>query len=183
MVVQIEFQSGHDLPKRAGRLDVVGTGGRIAGRMIMDQNQSAGIKIESAANGSPERQFASRLARSAVEVLGDEQPGAIEEKHHHAFLAASQHPACEILTERRAGRIDRLAQQHFMRSNCRKIASGNDQRRYRMAIEARFVDFLGQRLCRCGMDRAQRTEALDQTAGNDLALSTDDGAEYLRQDG
>ena len=183
MVVQIEFERGHDLPKRAGGLDVVGTGLRIAGGMIVHQNQSAGIEIESAAHGPPERQFAGRLARSAVEFLGDEQPGAVEEQHHHAFLATPQHPARKILTKRRTGRIDRLAHQHFMRGDRGKIAGGDDQRCDGMAIQARFVDFLGQRLCRCGMDRAQRTEALDQTAGNDLALPTDDGAEYLRQDG
>ena len=67
--------------------------------------------------------------------------------------------------------------------NCGKIARGDDQRHDGMAVKTRFVDFLGQRLRRCGMDRAQRTEALDQTAGNALALLTDDRAEYLRQDG
>ena len=183
MVVQAEFQSPHHLSESPGGLDVVGTGRGIAGGVVVRHHQAAGVEVESPANRPPQGQFACGLARADVEVLRDEQAFMGEEQHHHAFLAAAEQPFGEILAESRTARLHRFAQQGFPPGNGCKVSRRDDHCRDGAAVDARFVDFVRQRLGRSGVDRAQRAEAPNQTAGNDLAPRADDGAEYLRQDG
>ncbi|GFE72690.1 hypothetical protein NTCA1_03390 [Novosphingobium sp. TCA1] len=118
-----------------------------------------------------------------MSILGQEQPLAGQEQDHDAFLAPSQQAAGEILAKCRTCQGNRLAQQGFAQGDGGQVARGHDQRGDRLTVQPGAVDLVGKGLRTGGIDRAKRSEAPDQTAGNDLAAIADDGTEDLRQDG
>lgn len=175
MVVETELQRGHDLPERSGGLDIIDTGRRIAGGVVMRQHQPPCIKVEGATHRAPQRQFAARLTGADLELLGDEQALRGEKQHHHAFLPAAEQPPRKVLPERAAADIGYLAQQGFACGDVRQVAGGDNGGSDRLPGDLTRIEFLGERLCRRGIDRVKRAEALDQAARNLFAALADEG--------
>lgn len=183
MVLQSEFESAHDLPEFTSGLNVFHAGRRVAGGVIVRQDQATCVQVEGTPHGAAQRQFASRLPRADVNVLGDEKSFASQEDHHDAFLTPAQQTAGEVLTKSGSGEADRLSKQSLAQGDGGEIPGGDDHCGNGLPIEPRAPDLIGQRLRGSGIDRAERSEPADQAACNDLAPLSDDGAEDLRQDG
>lgn len=149
----------------------------------MRQDQATCVQVESPAHRAAQRQITSRLTGSDMDILGNEQPLAGEEQHHHAFFASARYAPGKILPKCRASEIDGMPQNGFAHRHGGQVPGGNDDGSDCRSIRTELVDLLGKGLGAGRIDRAQGTEAEDQAACSGFATFAEDGPEYLRQDG
>lgn len=149
----------------------------------MRDDQAARIEVEGPAHGAAQRYPYLRTLPAAVKVLGYIQPLVGEEENHHAFLAAAPEPVDEVAAKSRRGCFDGYAQQRLSRSGFGQAAGAHDGGGDFGPAFPRIGERVDESLGRGGIDRAQRTEAVDQMVGEILAPAVGIGRQECRQDG